>query len=224
MFRIKVEVNEESREGAFLSANVDADANGEEMDPSRDALDFSVGNQRVEHITGVIHLYKRTDSEEACLCSHVFSRLLCRRCREQKLFRVKSVFSLCQLMSVFRNSVDFADRISNPFEKCASFGGRTRGSRLLWSGCNFMTKCWPAVLWKNTMAVRSVLSKRKLCGSCSTLTDSSIQEIQVHHQARRNSQHVPSVLRGSTRASVGLLSRLAFPLSTLTHELVTVGL
>ena len=84
MFSIKVEVNEQSREGAYCSTDGDGETDAEEMDRLRETVDFSVGNQRVEHITGAIHLYKRTESDEACLSALSSTRLLVSSLQETK--------------------------------------------------------------------------------------------------------------------------------------------
>jgi len=56
MFNIKIEVSDKRKEG---SSQPEGSSETKE-DLSPEFLDFSVGNQRVEHVTGVIHLYKKT--------------------------------------------------------------------------------------------------------------------------------------------------------------------
>lgn len=56
-----MKVKEQHREGI---ARASSSTTVTEVELNSTALDFSVGNQRVEHITGVIHLYKQSPSNE----------------------------------------------------------------------------------------------------------------------------------------------------------------
>jgi len=56
MFSVKIEVSDKRKEGP--SQPEGSSETKEDLSP--ESLDFSVGNQRVEHVTGVIHLYKKT--------------------------------------------------------------------------------------------------------------------------------------------------------------------
>lgn len=65
MYAIRVE--QSSRKVSDLVPTENADGDGEYAEVFRDVADdldsveFSAGNPRVEHITGVVHLYKRNE-------------------------------------------------------------------------------------------------------------------------------------------------------------------
>lgn len=61
MFSVKVEVTEKAKETLARAAS-SSDALFDET--SNDSIEFSVGNHKVEHVTGIIHLYKKTNHNE----------------------------------------------------------------------------------------------------------------------------------------------------------------
>lgn len=74
MFSVKVQVTEKAKE-TMARAGSSSEMRLDDAEYPIEALEFSVGNHRVEHITGVIHLYKKTAAKVHCKLSHPLTRV-----------------------------------------------------------------------------------------------------------------------------------------------------